>query len=63
MGRAAEAVIEPSGKIRLLEPLIVTKPTRVIVTVIPDQVPDEATPTIVTVEGLEHVSKETGGSP
>ncbi len=36
MTRSVEAVIEPSGAIRLLEPLAVSKPTRVLVTVVPE---------------------------
>jgi hypothetical protein len=37
MTKSVEAVLEPSGALRLLEPLTVTKPTRVMVTVLPER--------------------------
>lgn len=37
MAQTVEAVMEPNGEIRLLEPLIVTKSTRLLVTVVPER--------------------------
>jgi hypothetical protein len=42
MAKAVEAVLEPTGEIRLLEPLTVSKPTRVMVMVVPEQSVAEA---------------------
>lgn len=36
MIQTVEAVLDPSGAIRLREPLKVTKPTRVLVTILPE---------------------------
>ena len=38
--QTVEAVLDPSGTLRLREPLNLTKPTRVLVTVLPDQETD-----------------------
>jgi hypothetical protein len=64
MAQTAEAVLEPNGEIRLLEPLSVSKSTRLLVTVVPERplgtLYDEAKSSVST-EELERASCETGG--
>ncbi len=64
MAQTVEAVLEPNGEFRFLEPLTVTKRTRLLVTVVPErplgQLYDQANES-VTDEELDRASKETGG--
>ena len=64
MAQTVEAVLEPNGEFCFLEPLTVTKRTRLLVTVVPErplgQLYDEANSS-VTDEELDRASKETGG--
>lgn len=64
MPTTVEGVLEPDGQIRLLEPLTVTKPTRLLVTIVPDRplgpLYDEAK-AAVTAEELDRASQEVGG--
>lgn len=64
MAQTVEAVLEPNGEFRFLEPLTVTKRTRLLVTVVPERsVADlyEEAKASVTDEELDRASKETGG--
>jgi hypothetical protein len=67
--QTVEAVLDPSGAIRLREPVTVTKPTRVLVTILPDPQTDDAGTRelydrairAVTTDELEAAAREPGG--
>jgi hypothetical protein len=67
--QTVEAVLDPSGAIRLREPVKVTKPTRVLVTILPDpQADDQGLRELydrairaVTTEDLDAAAQEPGG--
>jgi len=63
MTQAAEAVLDPTGTIRLLEPIPVSRPTRVMVTVVPETVAEQyarANSEVSTAE-LDEAAAEAGG--
>lgn len=69
MIQTVEAVLDPSGAIRLREPLKVTKPTRVLVTILPEPQADDAGMRelydraihAVTTDELDAAARESGG--
>jgi hypothetical protein len=67
--QTVEAVLDPSGAIRLREPLKVTKPTRVLVTILPEphtddpgmrELYDQANRAVTTDE-LDAAARQPGG--
>jgi len=63
MTEAVEAVLDSSGAIRLLEPMPVNRPTRVMVTVVPETMTElyaRAKVAVSTAE-LDAAVAETGG--
>lgn len=69
MIQTVEAVLDPSGAIRLREPVKVTKPTRVLVTILPEpQTDDTGTRELyeravraVSTDELDTAAREPGG--
>ena len=69
MIQTVEAVLDPSGAIRLREPVNVTKPTRVLVTILPDQETDDPgmrelydrAIRAVSTDELDAAARESGG--
>ena len=69
MIQTVEAILDPSGEIRLREPVKVTKPTRVLVTILPESQSDGAglrelydrANRAVTTDELDAASLEQGG--
>lgn len=63
MTEAVEAVLDPSGNVRLLEPMPVSRPTRVLVTVVPETMAEmyaRAKEAVSTAE-LEAAAAQPGG--
>jgi hypothetical protein len=63
MTQAAEAILDPTGTIRLLEPIPVTRPTRVMVTIVPETLAEQyarAKVEVSTAE-LDAAAAEVGG--
>ena len=62
MTEAVEAVLDPSGDVRLLEPMPVSRPTRVMVTVVPETMAElyARAKTAVSTAELK-AAAETGG--
>ena len=64
MIQTVEGILDPNGSIRLLEPLGVNRPTRILVTVVPDEsLRNEyrEANSAVTTEELRLASAEQGG--
>lgn len=69
MIQTVEAVLDPSGTIRLREPLKVTKPTRVLVTILPEPQVDDLglcelynqANRAVTTDELDAAARQPGG--